>query len=225
MGKKPIVIGIYKITSPSTTFEGGRIYIGQSIDIYKRWDTDYQLCSENPTHEKCKTQEKLYNSFKKYGVANHQFEIIEIISEADYTQEFLDEREIYYIDFFDTFNTPHGLNLKRGNNRGRWSDESKAKISFTKKGVSNYKIKGEGNGMYGKTRSEEEKKLMSEKRTGINLGLKHSEETKRKIGDAQIGAKNHRFGKKPHNLGIPHSDEVRMKMKESWIKRKLKKAI
>ena len=52
------MIGIYKITSPSD-----RIYIGQSIDINKRFRKYYNL--------KCKQQPKLYNSLCKYGVDAH----------------------------------------------------------------------------------------------------------------------------------------------------------
>lgn len=47
------IIGIYKITSPS-----GKIYIGQSINIEKRWEK-YQKYIEN-----IKNQIKLYNSLK-----------------------------------------------------------------------------------------------------------------------------------------------------------------
>ena len=58
------IIGIYKIISPN-----GRIYIGQSINIYERW-----------VHHKIRNDErhtKLNRSFNKYGVDNHTFEIIE----------------------------------------------------------------------------------------------------------------------------------------------------
>ena len=50
-----VKIGIYKIVSPSE-----KIYIGQSINIEKRWEKNYKTL-------KCKTQTKLYNSLKKYG--------------------------------------------------------------------------------------------------------------------------------------------------------------
>ena len=61
-----IVSGIYKITSPT-----GRIYIGQSIDIYKR-GKDYARVSSS-----LKQQKRLYNSIKKYSPDRHIFEIIE----------------------------------------------------------------------------------------------------------------------------------------------------
>lgn len=55
---------VYKITSPT-----GSIYIGSTIQrIENRWRY-YNFLD-------CKDQPKLYNSFLKYGVENHTFEII-----------------------------------------------------------------------------------------------------------------------------------------------------
>jgi group I intron endonuclease len=71
------VCGIYKITSPS-----GRVYIGQSVDIRTRW-WSYKKVR--------KSQRKLYNSFCKYGIENHIFEIIE---ECD--EEYLTKKELYW---------------------------------------------------------------------------------------------------------------------------------
>jgi hypothetical protein len=71
-------IGIYKITNPQ-----GKIYIGQSNDIYHRFYSYKKL--------NCKGQIKLYNSLLKYGVDDHQFEIIE-----ECLSEQLDEKEKQY---------------------------------------------------------------------------------------------------------------------------------
>ena len=51
------MIGIYKITSPS-----GKIYIGQSKDIEKRFKAYKNL--------KCKGQPYIYRSLLKYGSGN-----------------------------------------------------------------------------------------------------------------------------------------------------------
>jgi group I intron endonuclease len=56
-------IGIYKITSPS-----GKVYIGQAIDIERRWNQYRRLG--------CKNQSKLYASLNHYGFEAHTFEII-----------------------------------------------------------------------------------------------------------------------------------------------------
>jgi group I intron endonuclease len=59
------MIGIYKITSPSN-----RIYIGQSVNIEKRFTSYKRMYVKN------QKQTKLYRSFLKYGVINHTFELI-----------------------------------------------------------------------------------------------------------------------------------------------------
>jgi len=90
--KKEIICGIYKITSPS-----GKIYIGQSNNITKRW-TNYKSISKSNDG-----QPKLKNSFDKYGVNTHIFEVIE-----ECCFENLDCRERYWQDFYNATNT--GLN-------------------------------------------------------------------------------------------------------------------
>lgn len=116
---KPIIIGIYKITSPN-----GSIYIGQSINIYSRWSDYFNL--------DCDEQIRLYRSFKKHGVENHIFEIIHVLDLYD--KEILDLLEIYYIKHFDCFDTPHGLNLKEGGSHGRASKETREKLSKSRIG-------------------------------------------------------------------------------------------
>lgn len=55
---------IYAIISPTN-----KIYIGQTVDIKKRFNKYKRL--------NCKLQYKLYNSLNKYGVDNHEFQVIE----------------------------------------------------------------------------------------------------------------------------------------------------
>lgn len=63
------ITGIYKITSPA-----GKVYIGQSTDIYKRW--------EQYRKQYFKKQYKLYYSIQKYGYDNHKFSIVEECEES-----------------------------------------------------------------------------------------------------------------------------------------------
>jgi hypothetical protein len=74
-----VIIGIYKITSPSN-----KVYIGKSTNIYKRWK-GYNNLNEN------KKQFKIFNSLNKYGVTKHKFEIIEVCPPCK-----LDKREVYW---------------------------------------------------------------------------------------------------------------------------------
>jgi len=74
--------GIYKITSPD-----GHVYIGQSINIEKRFD-QHRLNNSRGYN-------KLKSSFNFYGAYNHQFEIIE---ECNF--EILNDRESYWLNYY-----------------------------------------------------------------------------------------------------------------------------
>lgn len=171
------IIGIYKITNPKN-----KVYIGQSIDICKRFIYYKRLA--------CKSQLKLYSSFKKYGVERHKFEIIQQCK-----MEQLNELEKYYVELFQCFNTKYGLNLQSGGNYNRKvSEESKIKNRIAH---------------IGKKASDETKMKMSkihkghkynlgikqtpeviEKRISKIRGLKRSEETRKKMS---IIAKSRKF--------------------------------
>lgn len=91
------MIGIYKITNKVN----GKVYIGQSINIKERWHrhkTDYN-----------KIDNYLYRAFKKYGLDNFLFEIIEECEKED-----LNNREIYWIKYYDSHNPQKGYNLTSG---------------------------------------------------------------------------------------------------------------
>ena len=110
-------IGIYKITSPSN-----RIYVGSSIDIGKRFK-DYTCLN-------CRSQRKLFLSFKKYGVNTHLFEIIE-----ECGRDVLLERELHYGQIYDVLN--NGLNCKLPKNGEVFisvSNETREKQSSAMKG-------------------------------------------------------------------------------------------
>lgn len=85
------MIGIYKITNPN-----GKIYIGQSTDIEKRFNRYKQ--------GDCKNQRVLFNSLIKYGWSNHTFEIIEECEKHE-----LNKKERYYQDIFNVL-SDNGLN-------------------------------------------------------------------------------------------------------------------
>ena len=110
------ICGIYKITSPTN-----KIYIGQSININKR-------ILKYKSYD-CKQQPKLYYSLKKHGWKNHKFEIIKRCDKNE-----LNDLEIFYIKFYNTFNTNEGLNLSNGGHTTEITKESRNKISKSKLG-------------------------------------------------------------------------------------------
>ena len=107
---------IYKITSPS-----GRVYIGQTISLEQRL---FKYKTNN-----CKQQPKIFNSIKKYGWDKHLFEIIEELSDD---RNLLNEREKYWIEYFDSMNK--GLNCTGGADSKLISNETIEKIRQSKLG-------------------------------------------------------------------------------------------
>jgi group I intron endonuclease len=191
---KGVICGIYKISTPSN-----KVYIGQSLDIYKRWNSYMKL-------QNCKGQAKLLSSFKSHGVENCSFEIIEECEESN-----LNEREIYWIEFYNTFDTTHGLNLRGGGANGRLSLSTKAKISRAGKGrVAWNKGLKNPNPTKGRKMSEEQKQKISNSKKGVsswNKGKITSLETRLKISKANKGRISPNKGKTP-------SEETRRKIGE-----------
>ena len=89
------MIGIYKITNKTNN----KCYIGQSRDIQARWNKHLSSYKSYPDWE-------LYRAFKKYGVSEFTFEVIE---ECEINQ--LNEREIYWISYYDSFNNGYNMTL------------------------------------------------------------------------------------------------------------------
>lgn len=92
--------GIYKITNSIN----GKSYIGQSTDIGRRWRMEIADSNNVNSHS---YDYPLMRAFRKYGVDNFKFEIIE-----ECNNEELNQKEIYWIDYFDTFF--HGYNQTLG---------------------------------------------------------------------------------------------------------------
>lgn len=92
--------GIYKITNLITD----ECYVGQSVDVYKRWN-DHCKCGlgiDTPPGN------KLYKAIQEYGLDNFTFELLTECSQAE-----LNEKEKYFIELYqaDTF----GYNSTGGN--------------------------------------------------------------------------------------------------------------
>lgn len=208
MNKK--ITGIYKITSPT-----GKIYIGKSIDINKRFIGYKNL--------HCEFQTKLYHSFVKHGIENHKFEII---CECDVSK--LSELEIYYIGMYKSFNSKNGLNLRAGGEGGVVSDETRKKMSEWQfnKNVSIETRDRISKSLIGRKQPQEQIDKRIESQTGENnywygkeiphliesnkrrKGEKRSEETKRKQSEVKMKDKNSFFGK-------THTKETLEKIKKT----------
>ena len=94
-----VVCGIYKITNLKT----GLCYIGQAVDVAKRWK-DHVKCGlgiDTPA------QNKLYQAMKKDGIMNFTFELLETCE-----RNLLNEKEKFYIDLYQSYD--YGYNSNTG---------------------------------------------------------------------------------------------------------------
>lgn len=194
------ISGIYKIVNPK-----GKVYIGQSIDIKNRFNSYFKKYKKN------NSQIKLINSFNKYGVENHIFEIIE---ECEFDQ--LNTRERYWQDFFECLDKGLNCLLTSYNNKsGKMSEETKLKIKKANTG----RIKSEkecleiSKRMSGRKLNDEIKQKISK----TNKGKKHSQKTKDRM------SKSHKLKvyEKHPNKGRKMSEITKSKISE-YQKNKIK---
>lgn len=165
--------GIYKCTCLSNS----RSYIGQTRFLMRR-KNDHIRELRNNRH----SNRHFQNAWNKYGEENFTWKVIEYCS-----VELLDEREIYWIEYYDSFKS--GFNLTTGGSNGcKYSEESRRKHRE--------KMLGEKNPMYGKTGKLNP--AYGRNMSGENspsYGKHHTEEAKEKNRQAHLGRNN--VGSKP----------------------------
>lgn len=196
------MVGIYKITNPS-----GKVYIGQSWDIDRRFSFYKRL--------KCKGQILLYNSLCKYGYENHTLEIVHILSENS-LQSDLDLWETFYWKRYIDLGFSM-MNIREPGSRGKFTDESKKKMSNSQKkrlpisdtvrqNMKNSALRGELN----PAKRLDVRKKISESKKGKSI--KFSQERNKKIG---IFISNNRVGiNNPCSKKICQFDKNRNLMQE-----------
>ena len=91
------ICGIYKITN----LINGKVYIGSSNNIYKRWNNEHKYLLNINKH----FNDHLQSSWNKYGKKNFKFEI-----EEPCLEELLIVREDYNINKYDSMNPDKGYN-------------------------------------------------------------------------------------------------------------------
>ena len=112
------MVCIYMITNKINN----KKYIGQTLNFKKR-KKDH-IC--NARDNKINTH--LYLAMRKYGIENFKFDILEEVKKEE-----LNDKEIYYIKKYDTFNT--GYNMTNGGENVTLNNpEVRKKISMANKG-------------------------------------------------------------------------------------------
>ena len=110
-----MTIGIYKIEN----LINHKIYIGQSIEIEKRWQK----------HLSAKDDFIIHKALRKYGLENFSFQIVE---KCDLSE--LDEKEEKWIIFYNCI-TPLGYNMIKGGSNGAGYAKGRKVQQYTLNGL------------------------------------------------------------------------------------------
>jgi group I intron endonuclease len=212
--------GIYKITC----IANAKFYIGSAKSIYRRIEAHIHKLKHKDHHSKY-----LQNCWNKYGEEAFVFEFLEEVSPErelllareqyylDLLQPEFNTQKIAGSNAGITLTEEHKQKISKSHmgkiqpesmrrkiselHKGRKrTEEEKAHLSKLNKGRKGTQLFGPDNAFYGKTHSEETKKLLAEKQTGRRA----SPETKEKMSKAR--------------MGIRPSEETRKKRSESMKK-------
>ena len=102
----------------------GHKYVGQTLN---GWKNRFRL---HITESKKFPERPLYRAFNKYGIKNFKVRVLQTCDSS-----ILDEREVYWIDFFDTFKDSQHYNCTRGGEGGEVDEKTRKRISEMMKEV------------------------------------------------------------------------------------------
>jgi group I intron endonuclease len=194
--------GIYSIRNTINN----KVYIGSSKNIHLR-----MLHHRYELESNCHHCDYFQKSFNKYGINNFKIEILEKIDLNIFNEDYLYEREKYYINLYNSADSRFGYNMTTGG-KGRagipMSKKIKKALKEGKKPVSEITRKRISDAGKGRKHTAETKEKMSKSRKGVfqwwNMkGQKKnlSEEERKKIGD--------------RTRGIPRTMEQKLKSSKS----------
>jgi group I intron endonuclease len=165
-----MTIGIYSITN---TVNNKR-YIGKSSNIERRfWYHRNHLSKDCPS--KKAVNRHLVGAWKKYGEQSFTFDVIETFDTLD--EAILANRELHWMDFYNTCNREFGYNLRRDSSTKTTTHPETAEIH-------RQNSLGENNPNYGNYWSDEQKLSMSEKaKARWATGEHYTADTFRKMGE------------------------------------------
>ena len=156
-------------------FPNNKVYIGITCQSLERRWRDGKGYEGQP----------VFDAILKYGWDN----IEHVVLEKGLSREQAEQAEQAYIRKYDSLSHANGYNIEIGGNAiGHLAEETKKKISMTKKG----KNAGEKHWHFGGHWDEETKRKISDSRTGQRL----SEETKKKQSAKLSGKNNPMYGTK-----------------------------
>ena len=207
----------------ATNNVNGNQYVGQTIFSLEKRKRSH-ICAALNNKDGC----YFHNTIRKYGEDSLKWEVLHKCNDID----LLNQLEIFYIGYYDTFENGYNLTLGGGGSIGHipsaesrqkmsesgkgreFSAEHKRKISEAKKGVKCPVETIRKMSISAKNKppiSDETKRKMSMSRKG----KKASVETRKKLSDRQRGTKNHmygRYGKDNPHFGMKRSTKAKLKM-------------
>lgn len=158
-----MVVGIYSIYNKSN----GKYYIGQSINVRKRWNEHKSNLNRNIHPNK-----HLQSAWNLYGSDSFEFKLVKSCK-----PRYLDRFEKLLIKSHDSMNPVNGYNLDSGGSEGYvLSDNTRMKMSKAQS--------GKNHPLYGKNHSKETKQKMSKSKKGEDnpfFGKHHSQDTRKRI--------------------------------------------
>lgn len=143
-----MTIGIYCIRNKIND----KKYIGKSINIEQRFSA-HKTVLVKTDRDKKKTNRYLHSAVQKYGLDSFEFTILEVFTDID--EDMLKDRELYWMDFYRSYERDSGYNLRR--------DSSTASIVHQEtREIFSLIFLGEGNPNFGNKWSDEQKSRMSD---------------------------------------------------------------
>jgi len=109
--------GVYLIRN----IKNGKVYVGQTNNLKLRKRNHFSDLKANIHHNK-----HLQSAWNKYGERNFEFEVLEECS-----LDRLDEVEIYWIKYYESYNRRFGYNFELGGNNSPQTQETRDKIDST----------------------------------------------------------------------------------------------
>jgi group I intron endonuclease len=142
-----------------------KIYIGQTVNFKRRLKKHIKNANEN------RKNSHFYSALKKYGIDQFDYFIIEELS----SKKEMDDAEIFWIEYFRSWDREIGYNLTFGGEGCIPTTETREKMRQAKLGKSNPKMQGANHPFFG-IKGEQHHRF----------GVPHTNEAKKKIAAANV---------------------------------------
>lgn len=183
----------------------GFIYITTNLINYKQYIGQRKRQNELEDEQYLGSGKLIKSAIEKYGKENFTREILDYAE----SQEELDYLEWYYIELNQATISPFFYNIAEGGRGGNkfagWTEEQRQQFSKE----CSERTRGKRNPRYGTKLTEEQKKVLREKRNREEIQhIYKSEEFRMKISKVTQGEKNGMYGKR-------HTEDSKRKMSEN----------